>query len=322
MRLLEHAHIVSVLGCYQEGEGTKQHHFHVLMFPVGDEDLGTFLEDSYDSSEGSPHPKWVEAWFSCLASALAYMHLRNVHHEDIKPKNIIHQGSNILFTDFSSSRKFESGQETSTANPARASRLFAAPEALPTGEGNVLRHGSKTDIFSLGLVFMEMLTILSGEQIDELHDAIHVCYPDFDDNWENRQYHRVVDFFESWFASTSVSSLYEICVRPMLLKDRRERPSADAVLKLLHTQLPACQCIEEPTSLLGAGYYTYSNDNYGYSYTGTESVSSRSRSRSRSRMDAGTAERYREGQRQSKLPLKLNLILSNTPRKPIRLFHT
>jgi serine/threonine protein kinase len=242
MRSLSHPHVVQVLGCYQEGEGTRDHFFHVLMFPVGDQDLGTFLEDRYDASEGSPHELWLRAWFSCLTSALAYMHSKKIHHEDIKPKNIIHRGERVMFTDFSSSRKFESGQETSTANPARASRLFAAPEALPTEDGIILRHGSKTDIFSLGLVFVEMLTVLCGQAIDDLHDGIHTAFPGFDDNWERRQYHRVVAYFSPWFASTSGSFIYDIVIQPMLVGDRKERASANAVLALLSQQLPICQC--------------------------------------------------------------------------------
>ncbi|KAF2657165.1 kinase-like protein [Lophiostoma macrostomum CBS 122681] len=242
MRNLSHAHVVQVLGCYQEGEGTRDHFFHVLMFPVGDRDLGTFLEDRYDAAEGSPHKTWLRSWFSCLASALAYMHSRKIHHEDIKPKNIIHRGERVMFTDFSSSRKFESGQETSTANPARASRLFAAPEALPTEDGTILRHGSKTDIFSLGLVFVEMLTVLCGRAIDDLHDGIHTAFPGFDDNWERRQYYRVVAYFSPWFASTSGSLTYDMVIQPMLVEDRKDRASADAVLALLSQQLPICRC--------------------------------------------------------------------------------
>lgn len=137
------------------------------------------------------------------------MHSQRIHHEDMKPQNIIHRGERIYFTDFSSSRSFEAGQATSTANPARASRLFAAPEAFYPNDGTLVRHGSKTDVFSLGLVFVEMLTVLAGFDVDSLHDYLEDIKGSEGDvesqginfsNWNHRQYHRVVHRFDEWFA--------------------------------------------------------------------------------------------------------------------------
>lgn len=123
MQFLAHPNIVKVLGYFQENQGTANHRFCLLILPVGDRHLGTFLEDEcidlhlYPVQETHIHLKWIKKWIHCLASALAYMHSCNVHHCDTKPSNTIHRGEHIFFTDFSSSRRFEAGQSTSTESP-------------------------------------------------------------------------------------------------------------------------------------------------------------------------------------------------------------
>lgn len=253
LRCLDHPHIVKLIGSYQQDPGTWKHSFCLLMYPVGNNDLSGFLEDDCkcvstdsDSELSIRHSAWIMKWFTCLASALQYMHNHHLHHEDIKPKNIIHEGEHIYFTDFSSSRQFEAGQATSTANPARASRLFAAPEALPTEEGDLFRHGSKTDVFSLGLVFVEMLTILEGHTIDALHGYLE-RNNGFGKTYMTRQYHRVVDLMDGWFISDLGREMYTECIKPMLRQDRASRPSADEVVQLIRTRQPwgktlACPC--------------------------------------------------------------------------------
>jgi serine/threonine protein kinase len=94
---------------------------------------------------------------ACLASALAYMHSQNMHHEDIKPANIIHRRNKVYFTDFSSSRKLHHCETTLTSSEVAAAPLYAAPEAFYNG-GKACQHGSQAEVCSLGLVFAEILT--------------------------------------------------------------------------------------------------------------------------------------------------------------------
>lgn len=114
------------------------------------------------------------------------MHSQGIHYEDIKPSNIVHRWEDIYFTDFSSSRRLETGQDTSTESPAKANRLFAAPEAM-SDDGKVMRHGSKSDVYSLGLVYVEMVAVLVGRDIAGLREFL------FPDQGQVRQYCRVID---------------------------------------------------------------------------------------------------------------------------------
>jgi serine/threonine protein kinase len=129
------------------------------------------------------------AWFGCLTSAPAYMHSQGDHHEDIKPTNIIYRGGQVFFTDFSSSRRLEKDDETSTTTAAQATRMFAAPEAFHTDDGKSVYHGSKTDVFSLGLVFVKLLVALRGWKIDTFRKYVFHLYPPT----KMPSYHRVLD---------------------------------------------------------------------------------------------------------------------------------
>jgi len=52
------------------------------------------------------------------------MHSQDIRHQDIKPSNVIYRGSDIFFTAFSSSSRFEIDPTTSTENPARTSAMY------------------------------------------------------------------------------------------------------------------------------------------------------------------------------------------------------
>lgn len=139
------------------------------MFLVGDGDLTRLLHEYSDrwgnSNIGYPEAyNWLNRWFSCLASALAYIHAHGIRHQDIKPSNIVHLKDHIFFTDFSSSSRFDPGSTTSTENPTRASARYSAPEILDRWDENndPKRHGTGSDIFALGCVFMEMLAAIVG----------------------------------------------------------------------------------------------------------------------------------------------------------------
>ncbi|ORY14513.1 kinase-like domain-containing protein [Clohesyomyces aquaticus] len=286
-----HPHIVKIIGSYQKKTVHRVDFVFQLTYPVGDEDLGGFFERMKTIYKRIPQVEsvqreimadwalgkvpyrdanimerlweatdedlvlviqyrlWLEKWYHCLASALAFMHLNNVHHKDIKPKNVIRRGEHIYFTDFSSARNFEDGQTTTTESFAQATRLFAAPEACNDGEGH--RHGSKADIFSLGLLFVEMMTVHNGQDVNDLQEYID-GYNGFSDTYSTRQYWRVTDRFEPWFESHESGiggsrAVFETCVKPMLALDKDQRPTAQEAKNIILEyfqgwRVMACPC--------------------------------------------------------------------------------
>ncbi len=89
----------------------------------------------------------------CVATALAYAHSHDMIHRDIKPANIMldHDGQ-VILTDFGTAKILSGGQHTAsgvtTGTPA-----YASPEQVMALPGD-----RRSDIYSLGVVFFQMVT--------------------------------------------------------------------------------------------------------------------------------------------------------------------
>lgn len=246
LRSLVHPHIVTLIGSYEDMKQSKRPSYCLLMSPVGEGDLETFLTDvgEHEVAEFSIRSRdCIRNWMGCLASALDYMHASGIRHQDIKPSNIIYKGDQIFFTDFSSSSSFNVGHTTSTENPARSTPMYGAPE-VTFDRG---RHGCATDIFSLGCVFADMLSVIEGRTVSDLQDHLR--------NDENAattgtrplsrslSYSEKVPAIKDWFAESHVFNAH---VSQMLHPDRKMRPTAGEVLEafLLNMLCDAsCSCL-------------------------------------------------------------------------------
>ncbi|KAF2816580.1 kinase-like protein, partial [Mytilinidion resinicola] len=152
-RLAPHHHIVRVFATY-----IARRELGLLLLPVADSgDLATFLREYHDSQSPNDYDTQILLkCFGCLASGLAFMKQQAIRHKDIKPQNIlIHQGSPV-YTDFGIS--YDSSQaehSTTTGRPRAFSRRYCAPEVADFCDRN-----SKSDVFSLGCVLLEILVAL------------------------------------------------------------------------------------------------------------------------------------------------------------------
>lgn len=246
LKSLQHLHIVQFLGSYEE-ELSNRSLAAILMYPVGDADLKTFLDNvgpCFNSTQTHIGPSgtvaeasWLTKWFTCLLSALSYMHEQGIRHQDIKPSNIIHRGSEVFFTDFSSAAHFVPGHTTSSDSFARSTAMYTAPEQdrdLLIDE-EIGRHGRSADVFSLGCVFIEMLVVLRCHAVVQLHDLLLAefmvklplrysrCLEELDETFLNVP--------EGKHVASYVRLLYEEFVKPMLASDRTQRPEAKSTLQ-------------------------------------------------------------------------------------------
>jgi len=127
MQTLVHSHIERAISTYDVGTRENPREFCFLMLPVGEEDLDRYFK----RMEGESNPgelKRLEGWMMFLATALAYMHSRQIRHCDIKPSNIIRNGEMLYFIDFGIS----TGQTDSDGYKQNAYSLQYTSPALPT----------------------------------------------------------------------------------------------------------------------------------------------------------------------------------------------
>lgn len=158
----EEPHIVEVYGVY------IQHKARHLMMPIYEGDLRKLLKEDKQAEHFSSRERYLSEMLN-IAKALSSVHSfgmeyplyceTGVHH-DVKPDNIfLHQGSFIL-SDFGIVTV-----RSPTISPAQDSHgnltWYSAPE---TQWGKLWRGeaGPKSDVFSLGCVFLELLVHMKG----------------------------------------------------------------------------------------------------------------------------------------------------------------
>jgi len=213
LRRLDHPHVVHVYCTFEE-----KHSFAMVMQPLASGDLEAFLSQRATPLELSP---LMERWLGCLVLTLSFIHDHGVKHRDIKPKNILVNEGHILFTDFGSSRDCSLETGMSTDGPAYGhTKIYSAPEVIAAEKRN-----ASADIFSLGCVFTEMITVSCGRSLG--------CYDRFRGSKDYRRtpYHQSLGLVEAWFLDESEmpawgSKMYTAFVKQMLAPYPDSRPTA------------------------------------------------------------------------------------------------
>ena len=152
LKRLKHRHIVEFVGSY-----TDPKYMGLIMSPVAEMDLAAYLTRADTSKYGE-----LRTFFGCLARALEFLHEQNVRHKDIKPRNILVHRGNILFTDFGLSFDFTDANGSTTMSMVNGmTPRYCAPEVALQE-----RRNTSSDIWSLGVVFLEMIVVLKGKKIE------------------------------------------------------------------------------------------------------------------------------------------------------------
>lgn len=132
LQALTHQHMVELVGSYTDNE-----HVGLLLKPVADRNLATFLHDKPPKAAMVERYHRLRGFFGCIATAVDYLHNNNsirVQHKDIKPANILIKNANVYIADFGSARlRVDEPSDTTepTANNTMhfLTRKYAAPEA-------------------------------------------------------------------------------------------------------------------------------------------------------------------------------------------------
>lgn len=161
MNSLRHHHIASISFWTKDPE---YYTFSIVMSPVGNGHLGDYLS-GYRSD--LKFGRQYDLWFGCLISALHHAHVKEIIHRDIKPSNIIIKDHQPYLADFGTAKDFSKlDSSVSIGHTVHGTPNYLAPEDRPRKA-----HGRETDIFSLGCVFAEMLTVRQGRNLEDFREC-------------------------------------------------------------------------------------------------------------------------------------------------------
>jgi serine/threonine-protein kinase len=143
---LAHGHIVPI-----HDVGEKDGIAYFVMALVTGGNLAGLL-----AGEPRQHVDEVRRLVAEIADALEYAHLRGVIHRDIKPDNILLDGTSgrAMVTDFGIARAIESGTRLTITGNAVGTPTYMSPEQAK-GDRDV---DGRSDIYSLGVLGYQMLT--------------------------------------------------------------------------------------------------------------------------------------------------------------------
>ena len=139
---MDHPNIVRI---YDLGVGDD--HAHIAMEYLGGGDLRQRIE------RGIPERQAVQ-YLRQIASALSAVHRKGVLHRDLKPGNImLRKDGSIALIDFGLAKKAKLDAEITDKGEIFGTPYYMSPEQ---GHGNAVDE--RSDIYSLGVIFFEMLT--------------------------------------------------------------------------------------------------------------------------------------------------------------------
>lgn len=164
-----HSHIVrSVASYFLQTENKTE--LALIMQPVADMSLWDFLQHVRESGRqmSTADVTMLMNSFGCLTSALAFTHEWIIRHKDIKPSNILVHNGKVLLAGFGLAVDYSDLDSTTTRDePGAFTVRYSAPEIITesyTSRGKSQRN-RKTDVFSLGCTFIEILATLSETSV-------------------------------------------------------------------------------------------------------------------------------------------------------------
>jgi serine/threonine protein kinase len=198
---LRHDHIVRLVGtyCYQHCE------LYLVMWPAATCDLSELLGDLDDlrfnagdradilgrldrldlddtsavdnslhtTSKGSCPLNYLRRIMGCVTGAVDYCHTKSIRHLDLKPQNILLSPGRVYLADFGISRDVNDQDHTSTFLE-NGSLKWLSPERLSPQSKWTMQAA---DVYSLGLVFLNIATILYGGRQSHLFDVLEQKSP-------------------------------------------------------------------------------------------------------------------------------------------------
>ena len=252
-KVAEDDHLIKVRGTY-----TDKKYLVMLLEPVADKNLKQYMNGGPLTS--LMEQKKFRTYFGCLAHTIRFLHDSETLHKDIKPENILLKDGRLILTDFGTAFDWSKTGQSMTRSNAEDHRTprYQSPEVASSGEF----HRS-SDIWSLGVVFLEMVTLLRGKGIVEMEIFLQ------SNGTRRTEIHMNQDAAMNWFEQIQMhgtGSQIDIeplsWIRRMLNREHSNRPSAAAVyqdIATFHDGMFCGRCCLDAESSSSAGE-EYSSD--------------------------------------------------------------
>ena len=205
-----------------------------LVFEYVDHDLKQFLDTP--PKEQPLDPKIVKSFLYQLVQAVAYLHSKRILHRDLKPQNIlITKTGCVKLADFGLARTYQIPLRPYTHEVVTL--WYRAPEILL----GTLEYSSALDVWSLGTIFLELLTkapfFVGDSEIDQLYKIFRILGTPNEKVWPGvtklRDYKKT---FPNWGPTNFESNLRNLdalgldLLRKMLMYDPAARITAKDAL--------------------------------------------------------------------------------------------
>ena len=224
----------------------------LVTYPWCEFDLRAFLDGSSEMEfwlklEAKDKLILITDWMACLASGLSALHKRKIKHQDLKPENVLLclLGDRMMpvICDFGLSKAF--------ANDSKSVKVQGTREYFPP-EQFTGKVGRKADVFSLGLIFVELGLLLFGQKSLK-HQISSGFYMDIATELDK--------FLTDKFPCSGVPFFFKWCssfcklLNVMLNRDPTNRPKASEVWEQLRDMVeslgakPHCEYVSPVTSI-------------------------------------------------------------------------
>ena len=175
-----------------------------------------------------------------MCDGLKELHEQKIIHRDIKPSNMILQGERIRLIDFDAARLYKDGKEEDTH--LLGTKGYAPPEQYGQGQTD-----PRSDIYSLGVTFKELLGTNCGGRLKDILDKCTAYYPDdrFQDVDELKDALTLEDFDEPTLTEQEPRKLdmFFLAARIILFVMRREFHAPLIVLMIIILLLATSQTL-------------------------------------------------------------------------------
>lgn len=168
MRTVDHPFLIKYVDDFKGGDLNVASYFLVMEFAEG-ETLQKLIKKGVLIGEG----QIVSIFKNILEGIKGLHHLRGDHdnkgiiHRDLKPENIVVNGDKVKILDYGISKVIDYTAITSTGN-FLGSPLYSSPEQI-TDSKNI---DKRSDLYTLGVIFYEMLTSRIPYEFNNLPELI------------------------------------------------------------------------------------------------------------------------------------------------------